>query len=488
MGGLSENPIFMRYWHSEMRPAVFYPMLAFLFIIVGIYSFTYIDLFIHGYKESLRELLTIYLWIQFFVLYVIGVASIYMGIYKEKESNMFDFYKISPLKSPAIIIGFLFGLSVRSILLSLLLVPFIISCAVFIKMPLLFYFFYIIFFVISPLFLYMITTYASFISRWAFILLILIVFLFSTLFLQFVDSVLSMFFLSLSSVPLMFFIHHYDDNYMPHLIPIIMSFIIQPFYTIFFFIELSKNLKSNGKHTIRRGSAVTLMLVTTLFMAIAIFFTLLCPEGSFQSMDEGVVFVALIVMLGIVFSFTSVPNKAANIKWAIQIPGKPKKKSVSYYIKNYIFDRDSQVVDISLIYGVITCLCILVIFFASFISLSPYNADLPLHSWLLYSFHFMFVVVTCGCIYQFFKIMISKHAELYTVLTFIFLWGVLPVIGLVINNNPSKYVNSELIRFFPFASINEVSIVISCSIMLISVFAAILAVNRLKKTYGIAGI
>jgi len=485
MGGLSKNPIFMRYWHSEMRPAVFYPMLALLFIIVGIYSFTYIDLFIHGYKESLRELLTIYLWIQFFVLYVIGAASIYMGIYKEKESNMFDFYKISPLESPAIIIGFLFGLSMRSILLSLLLVPFIISCAVFIKMPLLFYFFYIIFLVISPLFLYMITTYASFISRWAFILLILIIFLFSTIFSQFVDSVLSMFFSSLSSLPLMFFMHYYDSDYMVHLIPIIMSFIIQPFYTIFFFIELSKNLKSNGKHTIRRGSAVTLMLITTLFMTATIFFTLLYPEGSFSSISEVFVFVALIVMLGVIFSFTSVPSKAANIKWAIQIPGKPKKKSVSYYIKNYIFDRDSQVVDISLIYGVITCLCILAIFFASFISLSSYSAE---HLWLLYSFHFMFVITTCGCIYQFFKIMISKHAELYTVLTFIFLWGVLPVIGLIINNNPNKYVKSELIRFFPFASINEVSIAISCSIMLISVFAAILAVNRLKKTYGIAEI
>jgi hypothetical protein len=129
---LWRNPIFLRYCRARLRPAAL-GVSCLLALLVSGFFFQIIRTF----SESRTELsvadverapLVTLLVIQAVILFVLGTAQASGGMTAERDEGVIDYQRLLPMTPAAKVIGYLFGLPVRELVMFLCTMPFSLWC------------------------------------------------------------------------------------------------------------------------------------------------------------------------------------------------------------------------------------------------------------------------------------------------------------------------------------------------------------------------
>ena len=460
----SGNPVFMRFWRSNMRPQTFYPALGVMIIILFMIYLSNRDFINHKY------LLGILIGFQAFILQLLGAVFIFFHITRAKESNMMEFLRITPLSSKKIATGFILGAPINCIVLATLLLPIIIISAIASGISWIFYPVYLIGLLTSTLFIYALIAFFSYtmkgkISIFVFIIIIpmiiqLLIAVFSYTSMGNDSNTMTMFFSNFSFLPLLYSVIG-EDTYLfgeYSLQRVISAFIFllvqQLFYMIFIFNQFYQKIKNTDKHfIISRTAPIWFMLSTTFFMVIAFIqsranrYEMDYMHDSFSSslsgIPEDIIFFGIMTAItAILCAFFVVPNKEKVIKWAMRL----KDNTNTSFIKKYIFDKDAPATSILLVYAGLVVICI-AIFNTVYYSL---NQDKLVFDQIFFEgLKYAFTLIYCGCFAQYFHLTVPKYGTFYTGLCLFILWVIIPIMGAISGNG-----DGVMTAFLPFLPID----------------------------------
>ncbi|NNE93451.1 MAG: hypothetical protein HKN23_17535 [Verrucomicrobiales bacterium] len=131
---LWRNPIFRRYCKSQLRPVstaiwaitvLVFTTFCFLMVYIGTTQFGDSEP-----REAARLAMIPVLVIQGLILMLIGTGATTIGYVREADEGITEYQRLTPMKPLAKVLGFLFGLPIRSYLLVGLTMPFTIFCVV----------------------------------------------------------------------------------------------------------------------------------------------------------------------------------------------------------------------------------------------------------------------------------------------------------------------------------------------------------------------
>jgi len=432
------NPIFMRYWRSNMRPQTFVPSLGLL--IIALYMIFLATKPLHiseGFGEN-PAILVALIGLQAIILQLFGAIYVFFHITRAKESNMIEFLRITPLSSKKTAVGLILGAPIACIILGLILLPIILITAHACHVNWMFYPVYLITLVTSTLLLYTFIAFLSYILKGKIVIFLLIIAL--PIFISLLSTAITsssikdfsatiVFLLSCSFVPLSYIAAIGED-----IIQLAVFAIIQQlFYTIFIFDLFSSKIKSTDSGFItRRSSPIVFFVATTIFMIssfIISFLTLSNPDDSEYGTvigGEAIMFGIILTIFSILFTFAVVPNKEKVIKWAIRFKGEVK----TGFVQKYIFNKDAPATNILIVYSIIAIICLMALsIVCGKINQNVFGADLNFVIAPIDIVKYGLTLIYCGCLAQYFNLIVPKYSAFYTGLILIIIWLIIPTIG-----------------------------------------------------------
>lgn len=136
---LWKNPIFLRYCRSRLRPAAL-GVACMLAVLVAGFVFQF-SRTITAHQSDINAadiertpLLTL-LIIQGIILFLLGTAQASGGMTAERDEGVIDYQRLIPMSPASKVIGYLFGLPIREIVMFLCTMPFTLWCFVFGNVP-----------------------------------------------------------------------------------------------------------------------------------------------------------------------------------------------------------------------------------------------------------------------------------------------------------------------------------------------------------------
>ncbi len=129
---IPQNPIFLRYCRSRLRPAavcvsclITVLLTGFIFLMFRVFSDNQTKLAEADIERS--PLIALFV-IQCLILFVLGTAQASGGMTAERDEGVIDYQRLLPMTPAAKVIGYLFGLPIREYVMFLSTLPFSMWC------------------------------------------------------------------------------------------------------------------------------------------------------------------------------------------------------------------------------------------------------------------------------------------------------------------------------------------------------------------------
>lgn len=122
-----ENPIFLRYCRSRLRPRGLGVALLVTILVAGFISGLCHSIGLRSEAEAVtaaRWSIIPLLVLQGFILFIIGTAQVSGGITAERDEGVIDYQRLIPMSPLSKVLGYLFGLPVREYAMFLATLPF----------------------------------------------------------------------------------------------------------------------------------------------------------------------------------------------------------------------------------------------------------------------------------------------------------------------------------------------------------------------------